>query len=124
MRRDSKQPERRSCQDCALSSRLADNSPPYRRPTMSESRSTLRRVAQMKGEPIPEFYATTLANTTDQIATTTATRGDITSHEGDVPIPAVVQDAQRYDWRSDPRANGALAALTDALRKEADHDRA
>lgn len=27
--------------------------------------------------------ATTPANTTDQIATTTATRGDIASHEGD-----------------------------------------
>ena len=55
--------------------------------------------------------ATTPANTTDQIAAVVAT-------------PAVVQDAQRYDRRSDPRANGALAALTDALRKEADHDRA
>jgi hypothetical protein len=67
----------------------------------------------------PEWSAaTTPANTTDQIAATTATRGDIASHEGDATIPAVVQDAQRYDRRSDPRANGALAALTDALRKE------
>ena len=48
--------------------------------------------------------ATTPANTTDQIAAVVAT-------------PAVVQDAQRYDRRKDPRANGALAALT-AYRKE------
>ena len=66
----------------------------------------------------PEWSAaTTPANTTDQIAATTATRGDIASHEGDVTIPAVALDAQRYDWRKDPRANGALAALA-AYRKE------
>ena len=38
--------------------------------------------------------ATTPANTTDQIAATTATRGDIASHEGDATIPAVAPDAQ------------------------------
>ena len=45
--------------------------------------------------------ATTPANTTDQIAATTATRGDIASHEGDATTPTVVQDAQQYDWRKD-----------------------
>jgi len=45
--------------------------------------------------------ATTPANTTDQIAATTATRGDIASHEGDATTPTVVQDAQRYDRRED-----------------------
>lgn len=39
--------------------------------------------------------ATIPANPTDQIATTTATRGDIASHEGDATIPAVAP------WRKD-----------------------
>ncbi|MDY0228127.1 MAG: hypothetical protein RBR38_15040 [Desulfomicrobium apsheronum] len=53
---------------------------------MSESRSILRRVALMKGEPMPEFAATTPANPTDQIAAVVAT-------------PAVALDGQQYDWR-------------------------
>jgi hypothetical protein len=57
--------------------------------------------------------ATIPANPTDQIAATTATRGDIASHEGDATIPAVAPDAQRYDWREDLERLTGDAGLVD-----------
>jgi len=65
----------------------------------------------------PEWSAaTTPANTTDQIAATTATRGDIASHEGDATTPAVEQDAQQYDGRDDLDSIEALVDVAKAVR--------